>query len=138
MSEKTFTFKDVDSNWANVVLEMFSGWKDYPTDPEKQKEFHEEQMRRMIELTFDRPITLEESNFYQQRILSLSTLEKLIDFLDWDIPYDKRDFLPEVLKTMILTKDFIKPLFEGMRDKIINELKEKNLWIERESKDGTE
>lgn len=130
MSDKTNLFDNskFDENWENLVQEMFMTGGKLQNNPEKLKEWSDEMLNKVHALTIGREITTEERKFYEDRIVPLSCMNKIIALFDKGFDSTYSEFLPEVFRQMSLCKEILLPMFIEMRDRILNELKEKNLY----------
>lgn len=130
MSDKIYEFdnSNLNEDWKDLIKEMFLTGVEYQDDPEKLREASEEMQNKMYSLIIGREINSEELKFYQARVIPLDCLNKMIALFDKGFDSTYSDYIPKVLESMLLCKDILRPLFVEMRDKILNELKEKNLY----------
>lgn len=125
--DKTYIFNGKgDNKWAKEWFDFITDLPLSDNDPEWENRANKHKLKMAASL-IGREATDEEINYFLPRKLAINSFDKLIKI--FDIPYDMKDFLPEVLKDIYIQQKFIKPLFIKMRDKLINELRDKNLWL---------
>lgn len=138
MSEKTYQFngegKEWAKDWLNMLTEMV---KDVPVkdnDP-RWKEKSDTYCNKLTSSLVGREVNTEERVFYLKRTIAIGCIDKFTKMLE--LPEECRTFLPEPMKDMFLCKDYMISLLTRMRNVVISELKEKELWINKVD-NGTE
>lgn len=133
MSKKVYQFnsenKELAKDWLDFLMEMT---KDVPfkDDDPRWKERAEEYQNKITSSLVGRKVNTKERNFYLKRTIVIGCIDKFLKMLE--LPEECRTFLPEPMKDMFLCKDYMISLLTRMRNVIISELKEKNLWINKD------
>lgn len=125
--DKPFLGDDGLPDFSKLIMDLFSTMPPAVSSAEDWSAFCDESLRKMASCSVGRQLTLEEAKFQSKMTFAQSIVDKLVDFIELDLPYKANDFIPEIFKTMRSCKDELVPLFRDVSTKIEAELLARNL-----------